>query len=371
MKNLTLLSFMIFYGCINAQTIESNMSSITAYYHNSLEAQKAEDVHKSGTSIIPLALNVNTKEKQLDIRNSYLVSLNSKKENKKVELDLNFGISIGGKIDNTISSIFKDNNVVGGFKGGGMIALRIQQSSKVFYNDVEYKELLRNYHEAKEETNEKNSARDRLLSFTREKLHNATYWVYIGPSFEGRKFINIDSLNSATYTRKQNSLTGISCGITTFQNDLPMNFMGLLGVSYTLFNGDNFAALDEVSSYKQYSTSTSGNKQLFTAYSGLYDENVNSNSISVEAYLVNKVFSLFGFYLNPVYEFSNTQMNAAFNLNYTVYFLSPKISVFEPNFGLLFSHQDITHDRDDLFENNKSRFSIGIVTKMNIGNWLN
>ena len=86
---------------------------------------------------------------------------------------------------------------------------------------------------------------------------------------------------------------------------------------------------------------------------------------------MNKNLPLFGLYLNPTYDFANDLYNPSLDLNYTIYFLSPKVSVLTPNFGVVFSHKDITGNRDELFENEKSRFSIGIVTRLNVGEWFN
>ena len=147
--------------------------------------------------------------------------------------------------------------------------------------------------------------------------------------------------------------------------------MGLIDLSLTLNNSDNFNELEEVNSFRQFSAedSNSGNKQTFTSYSGIYNSSVKSKNLSIETYLVSKDLPLFGLYINPSYNFDNDLYESTINLNYTVYFLSSKQSVLKPNFGLVFSHQDLSNKRDELFVNNKSRFSIGLVTRLNIGNW--
>ena len=108
MRNTVILAFFAFTSTISlSQTIESDISSISAYYHNSKEAEKIADTKGSGSNIIPLALNVNTKEKQIDVRNSYLIALNPNSDNRKFDIDLNIGYTVGGKIDNSVASIFK------------------------------------------------------------------------------------------------------------------------------------------------------------------------------------------------------------------------------------------------------------------------
>lgn len=356
---------------IHGQTIESKLSGISSYYHSAKEAEKASGVESENVSIIPLSLNVNTKGKQIDVRNSYLIPLNGKSETKKVDVDLNIGFSIGGKIDNSIASVFKDNNVIGGFKSGGLISLRFQQTSKVFESDEKLISLFKEYHNAKAGSKEKRNLKKSVVNYVSQNLHNATYWLYLSPGFEGRKFINIDSLNQTSYIKKNNTINNVSFGISTFQNNLPFEFMGLFDLSINFKNQDNFSDLQEVSSFNQFSNGNLGNKQSFTSYLGNYKESVKSKQVSFESYLVNKNLPLFGLYLNPTYDFAYDLYNPSLDLNYTIYFLSPKVSVLTPNFGVVFSHKDITGNRDELFENEKSRFSIGIVTRLNVGEWFN
>lgn len=372
MRNTVILAFFAFTSTISlSQTIESDISSISAYYHNSKEAEKIADTKGSGSNIIPLALNVNTKEKQIDVRNSYLIALNPNSDNRKFDIDLNIGYTVGGKIDNSVASIFKNNDIVGGFKAGGVLGIRFQQSSKVFENDEKFIELFKEYDSADFGSKEEKEVKKKLINYVSDNLHNGTYWAYVSPQFEGRKFVNIDSLATTNFTKKNNTISSISFGISTYQNDLPFNLMGLIDLSLTLNNSDNFNELEEVNSFRQFSAedSNSGNKQTFTSYSGIYNSSVKSKNLSIETYLVSKDLPLFGLYINPSYNFDNDLYESTINLNYTVYFLSSKQSVLKPNFGLVFSHQDLSNKRDELFVNNKSRFSIGLVTRLNIGNW--
>lgn len=372
MKKMAPLLFLLFSSIIVlCQTIEADVSSNSGYYHNSKEAEKIADPVDIGKNIIPLSLNINTKEKQIDVRNSYLIYLNKKQDDRKFDLDLNIGYAIGGKIDNSIASIFKNNDVVGGYKVGGVLGLRFQQSSKVFVKDEKFLNLFKQFDQALIGSKEEKEIKKQLVNYVSDNLHNGTYWAYISPEFEGRSFINIDSLSSTEFTKKNNTISKVTIGLSTYQNDLPLNLMGLFDLSLTLNNSDNFSELDEVNSYKQFNDSNgnSGNKQTFTSFAGIYSASVKSKSLSFETYLVSKSLPLFSLYFNPIYDFDNDLYSPTINLNYTIYFLSPKQSVLKPNFGLVFSHQDVSKNRDELFINNKSRFSIGLVTRLNIGNW--
>ncbi len=356
---------------VYSQTVGSNISSIFSYFHNSKEAEKESGLTSGNVSLNPLLLNINSKDKQIDVRNSYILPLNGNSTKKKIDFDLNFGLSLAGKMDNSITSVFKDNNLVGGFKGGGLISLRLQQSSKVFVKDTKFQELFSEYHNAKIGSEAKRNLEKKILNYTSEKLHNATYWLYASSSLEGRNFFNIDSLNQTDFIKRNNTLYSYSCGFSTFQNNLPLNFMGLIDLSISIKNQDNFSDLKELSSYKQFSNGTVGNRLSFTSYLGEYNESIESKQVSLGAYLVNKNLPLFGIYINPTYEFQNELYSPSFDLNYVIYFLSPKVSVLSPNFGLIFSHKDMTGNRGELYEDENSRFSIGIVTRLNIGNWFN
>lgn len=364
------------FNALLSQTLESGFSSLSTYFHNNKVAEKLSGNETEKTSIFPLALNVNTKEKQIDIRNSYMISLNNNDDdNRNIDLDIQTGYSIGGKIDNSITSIFKDNNVIGGFKGGGLISLRIQQSSKVFERDDNFLKIFKEYDSALSGSEEEEELEKKLINYVANRLHNGTYWLYLSPTWEGRKFTSIDSLTSIDFQKIKNTINSLTIGISTFQNDLPLKFMGLFDLSLKFKNEDNFSALEEINSFTQFSASgsftSSTNRKNFTSYSGEYQSDVNSKDLSIETYLVNKELPLFGLYLNPVYNFDNDLYSTTLNLNYTIYFLSSKKSVLSPNFGLVFSHQDLLRERDELFEDGKSRFSIGFVTKLNVGDWFN
>lgn len=363
------------FNIISGQTLESDFSSLSTYFHNNKVAERLSGSKTERVSIFPLALNVNTKEKQIDVRNSYMISLNSNNDDRNVDLDIQTGYSIGGKIDNSVTSIFKDNNVIGGFKGGGLISLRIQQSSKVFERDDDFLQIFREYDSAPSGSEEEKKLEKKLINHVADRLHNGTYWLYLSPTWEGRKFTNVDSLTSVDFQKRKNTLSSWTIGVSTYQNDLPLNFMGLFDLSLKFKKEDNFSSLEEISSFTQFSASgnstSSTNRKSFTSYFGEYQDDINSKDFSIETYLVNKDLPLFGLYLNPIYNFDNDLYSATLNLNYTIYFLSSKKSVLSPNFGLVFSHQDLLKERDELFENDKSRFLIGLVTRLNVGDWFN
>lgn len=337
---------------IMAQTLESDFSSLSTYFHNNREAERLLGNETERVSIFPLALNVNTKEKQMDVRNSYMISLTSIRINDKdkVDLDIQTGYSIGGKLDNSITSVFKDNNVIGGFKGGGLFSLRLQQSSKTYKEDDNFRQMFREYHSAPSGSQEEKKLKKKLISYVADRIHNATYWLYISPDWEGRKFTNVDSLTSVEFQKKKNTLNSWTIGVSTFQNDLPFNFMGFVDLSLKFKKEDNFNDLEEISSFTQYSPfgspTSSNNRKSFTSYYGEYQANINSKELSIGTYLVSKDLPLFGLYLNPIYNFDNDLYAATMNLNYTIYFLSPERSVLSPNFGLLFSHQDLFKKRN-------------------------
>ncbi len=367
--------FLLYSIKILSQTIESDLTSISGYYYS-----KAEIVNEANTlfpklklaskfNIIPISLNMNTKDKQIDVRNSYVIPLNEKSPSKTKDFDINIGYSLGGKMDNSFQSIFKDNNVVGGYKIGGLFSLRMSQSSQVF-DTTDLQNLMVSLQQVPIGSKEEKSLKKEIIKTVSEKLRNNDYWVYAAPQFEGRNFVNIDSLNSFNFNRKKSTISKWKFGISTFQNDLPLKMMGLANLSFSINNDDNFSSLDEVSSSRQYSNTSASNKESFTSFSGAYIKNTKSKNISFETYLVNKNFSHIGIYINPLYNFDHSLYKPAIDINYTIYFLDSKNSVLQPNFGIAFSHKDIFKNRDELFEN-KSRFSIGVVTRLNIGDWFN
>lgn len=355
----------------NSQTLESRQSNSNSYFNNSTlfrsELEGLKDADKVSNSILPISLIANTKDKQIDVRNSYSIDFKNQRD-----LALIFGGAIGGKMESAYETIFKGNNLVGGYKSGAILGLkwRTKDSSK----DKILKENFKKYHL---ETDEKikNELEKNLIAYAQDNIRNAEYWIYIGPEWYGRKFHSISELNSIDIQKQHFTKRNIAIGFATFQNDIKLGFLGFFDLSLIFNKDDNFSSLTEIKSQKAFQGikdgNTISNQESFTAYYGNYTKDVKSKSLSFETYLVSKNLPAFGLYFNPLCNFNNSLYKNAMDFNYTIYFLTPGESLLSPKIGLAFSHADISKKRDEIYKEKNSRFSLGIVTKLSIHDWFN
>lgn len=308
--------------------------------------------NKDFNAYIPsqLTINVATKDKKLTLENIYNFQL------KNSNYFITVGINGSGKINNSIASVFQNSNVVGGFSGNLLLGLklfRIKNEEKIYRTFVEGIQNNEDINDLKRKIGKEG--------------HIVGHWFYINPSLEGREFKNFFPENDfdSQIQKKNESLWAINIGYNYWNPNI-FNFNSIFGISFAPKLTDNFSDLTEFTLTEQQSSTNDTIQRVSssktTVYQGIY-ETTHKQDLNFETFLVHNKLPTFGLYAGYLNTF-NKDLKPLVTVSTGFYFSKPKQPT-NPSIGIIVNFKDI-YDNFDIDSGDK--FSINLVTRLNIGN---
>ncbi|MCC6818753.1 MAG: hypothetical protein IT245_07680 [Bacteroidia bacterium] len=353
MRYLFLIILLVRIPFISAQTISQSINTTSALLLDNdivpTEATMNKLIDKMGLTPGTLSLIVNTKDKALDINNSYTFQTN----NKPDFLKINFTGT--AKINSSIAALFSNENVAPGAAANIMIGYkmtRIKNESAIKDTFIEYAGKISN-----------DSLKLKIGSMGQVCGH----WLYINPSIEGRKFYHINNIFGvldSQFIKRTVSLWRISVGYNYWQPNIK-NFIFLAGTGLSYSYQDNFDDLDEYSIADQVNSSGNGvNRGIsrkLTGYIGQYEIG-HRLGWAIDFYIVPVKAPLFGLYTGFI-QIMQPDQNPESNISLGFYF-NKKQNPLSPNLGIIATFRDVSKNNGRL--KSGERFSINLGAKFDL-----